>query len=295
MARACAGWRPHSASHRSCCSSPRICCWCGRPPPRGAGSSISPFPGVEPAYFGEAAAFQRILRSRNALLRANRTNVSPTLLDTYDEQLASAGARLVTRRRAIVAALGPRVAQIFRSLHGDLPVTLTYDSDAPVAAAGTEGEVAAVLRAGLAHRRRVDGLRGHTTYGPQTDDLEIRLGDRPAREHASQGQLRSLVLALKLAELGNVEASRGRVTGAAARRRPERARSHAPSLPLRDPGGAVLSDRGFGRRSGGGSSPARPSRFSSGGRAADRRSRFFLYSRSAVNARYRKPFGFSEI
>lgn len=165
--------------------------------------------GVEPAYFGEAAAFQRILRSRNALLRANRTNVSPVLLDTYDEQLASAGARLVARRRAIVAALGPRVAEIFRSLHGDLPVTLTYDSDPAVAAAGGEGEVAEVLRAGLAHRRRVDGLRGHTTYGPQTDDLGIRLGERPAREHASQGQLRSLVLALKLAELGNVEASRG--------------------------------------------------------------------------------------
>lgn len=165
--------------------------------------------GVEPAYFGEAAVFQRVLRSRNALLRANRSNVPPTLLDTYDEQLAQAGARLVVRRRALVAALGPRVAEIFRSLHADLLVTLGYESDPPVAAAAGETAVAAALRAGLERRRRLDAMRGHTSYGPQTDDLSIRLGERPAREHASQGQLRSLVLAMKLAELGNVEASRG--------------------------------------------------------------------------------------
>lgn len=165
--------------------------------------------GVEPAYFAEASAFQRVLRSRNALLRANRGGVSPTLLDTYDEQLARAGARLVQRRRAIVRALAPRVATVFRSLHGDLPVGLTYASDPPVAEAGAEVDVAAALRAGFQRRRRVDELRGHTTYGPQTDDLEILLGDRPAREHASQGQLRSLVLSMKLAELANVEAGRG--------------------------------------------------------------------------------------
>lgn len=165
--------------------------------------------GVEPAYFSEASAFQRVLRSRNALLRASRAGVSPTLLDTYDEQLARAGARLVQRRRAIVRALAPRVTTTFRSLHGDLPVGLTYASDPPVAAAGSEAEVVAALRAGFQRRRRVDELRGHTTYGPQTDDLDIFLGDRPAREHASQGQLRSLVLSMKLAELANVEAGRG--------------------------------------------------------------------------------------
>jgi DNA replication and repair protein RecF len=165
--------------------------------------------GVETTYFDEAAAFQRVLRSRNALLRGNRGGVSPTLLDTYDEQLARAGARLVMRRRSIVEMLRPRVAEIFRSLHSDLPVALAYVSDDAVAAGGTEPAVATALHAGLQKRRRVDELRGHTTFGPQTDDLEIRLDNRPAREHASQGQLRSLVLSMKLAELGNVEAGRG--------------------------------------------------------------------------------------
>jgi DNA replication and repair protein RecF len=61
----------------------------------------------------------------------------------------------------------------------------------------------------LQRQREVDVRRRFTGFGPHTDDVEISLGDRPAREHASQGQLRSLVLALKLAELGNVAERRG--------------------------------------------------------------------------------------
>lgn len=164
--------------------------------------------GVEPGYFAEAAAFQRILRSRNAVLRAGRTPGSSTLLDTYDEQLARASARVVTRRRQLVEALIPDVRRIFRALHAERPVTLGYVSDEAVMAAQSEASIAMAVVGGLARRRAVDERRGHTTFGPQTDDLEIFLDDRPAREHASQGQLRSLVLAMKLAELSNVAARR---------------------------------------------------------------------------------------
>ncbi len=165
--------------------------------------------GVEPAYFGEAAIFQKVLRSRNALLRAGRSAATPALLDTYDEQLARAGARVIMRRRQLVVALASDVQSKFSALHADLPVVLRYESDAAVQAAISEVDVNAALLSGLARRRGLDERRGHTTFGPQTDDLEIVLGDRPAREHASQGQLRSLVLAMKLAELVHIESRRG--------------------------------------------------------------------------------------
>ena len=165
--------------------------------------------GVERGYFAEAAAFQKVLRSRNALLRTGRAPASPGLLDTYDEQLAIAGARVVVRRRALVGALGTSIQSIFQALHAALSVELTYESDPRVAAAISEIDVVAALLAGLLERRSTDERRGHTTFGPQQDDLGIRLDGRPAHEHASQGQLRSLVLALKLAELSNLEACRG--------------------------------------------------------------------------------------
>ena len=162
---------------------------------------------VERAYFAEASAYQKVLKSRNALLR--RGSSDQALGEAYDEELARTGARVVMRRRGLVRELEPRLAAHFRALHSELPVGLRYASDAEVEAAGTEAEVEASLRRGIAARRPLDLRRRFTSFGPHTDDLEITLAGTLARRHASQGQLRSLVLALKLAELSNVEARLG--------------------------------------------------------------------------------------
>lgn len=162
---------------------------------------------VERTYLAEAAAFQKVLKNRNALLR--RGAPDSTLLDTYDEELARTGARVVMRRRALVADLAPRVAEHFRALHGDLPVALRYVSDPDVAAAPSETAVRDALERGLGARRGLDERRRFTGFGPQADDFEVDLAGRLARRHASQGQLRSLVLALKLGELTSVDARLG--------------------------------------------------------------------------------------
>jgi DNA replication and repair protein RecF len=130
-------------------------------------------------------------------------------LETIDEQLARAGARVVMRRRGLLADMAAHVRSFFHALHGDLLVTLVYEQDEAVAAAGDEEAVAAALLAGLGRRRAIDFRRRHTTFGPQADDLGLLLGSHPAREHASQGQLRSLMLSLKLSELTLLRAERG--------------------------------------------------------------------------------------
>ncbi len=159
------------------------------------------------AYGGEAAAYERVLRSRNALLREGR--VASALLETYDEELARTGARIVMRRRGLTGALAPRVEILFRAIHGEMAVGVRYRSHPSIDEAGVETEVRDVLLAGLRQRRAEDERRRFSGFGPHTDDLELTLAGRAAREHGSQGQLRSLVLALKLAELGHVEAAAG--------------------------------------------------------------------------------------
>ena len=89
------------------------------------------------------------------------------------------------------------------------PVGLRYRSDPAIDAAADEPAVEAALREGLLARRSLDERRRFTGFGPHTDDLEVLLSGVLARSHASQGQLRSLVLALKLAELTHIEASLG--------------------------------------------------------------------------------------
>ena len=156
------------------------------------------FGGYRP-YFREALTFERALKSRNALLRGGP--VEATLLASYDEKLAEAGARIVIRRREMVGSLMPRLEATFCRIHSAAGVGMHYRSDPRVEAAENEGEVTVALREGLAAHRETDQRRGFTGFGPQTDDLELDLAGHLARGHASQGQLRSLVLALKLAEL----------------------------------------------------------------------------------------------
>ncbi len=110
---------------------------------------------VERGYYAEASAFQKVLRNRNALLK--RRDWDRTLLDAFDDELARTGARVVMRRRALAGALAPRLAEHFRALHGDLPVSLVYRSEAD----GGGGH-----RRGRCRARRWHG--GWSSGGPST-------------------------------------------------------------------------------------------------------------------------------
>jgi DNA replication and repair protein RecF len=159
--------------------------------------------GVYRPYFREAQAFEKILKSRNVLLRNGSSDA--TLLASYDERLAEAGARIVVRRRSLVTALRPMLLSTFRQIHSEVPVDIHYRSDSRVEEAQSEPEIAMAIAEGLKVHRKVDERRGFTGFGPQTDDMELQMADHLAREHASQGQLRSLVLALKVAELEHLD------------------------------------------------------------------------------------------
>jgi DNA replication and repair protein RecF len=154
---------------------------------------------VHRQYYREALDFERALKGRNSILR--RGEFTGDLLESYDETVARVGARVVVRRREAVAALAPMFAEIFADIHGGLAASIGYRSDESVEEGTREEEIVEALRGGLARERARDMRRGYTGFGPQTDDLEILLGEHPAKEHGSQGQLRSLVLALKMAEL----------------------------------------------------------------------------------------------
>ena len=154
--------------------------------------------GTHRAYYREAAVYQKVVKSRNLSLKRG---LDSNLIDSYDQQLAIAGARLVVRRRQMAQALAPRFRQLFAEIHADLDAHLEYQGHVSLLGVSTEEDIASALQAGLAARRDLDLRRGYTGYGPHTDDLALSLKGHPAREHGSQGQLRSLVLALKLAEL----------------------------------------------------------------------------------------------
>lgn len=153
--------------------------------------------------------YNRVLRERNALLkRSHAGRVDNVLIEALDQQLARAGAELVVRRLELLEELSPGLAKVHDELTGGgktlrmgyrargLAEVLARTRPAP------EEEVwSALLGEALQQRRGEDLRRGFTGVGPHADDVALLLDERPARLVASQGEARTIVLALKLAEV----------------------------------------------------------------------------------------------
>jgi len=156
--------------------------------------------------------FERVLRQRSALLRQAGGRLSSEVaatLDVWDERLASSGEAVAAARETITTAISPLVAEAYARLSGGLAVvegrgdgreriTLAYRRS-------WEGPLLEALR----RARHDDVRRGTSTVGPHHDELELRLEERSARLHASQGEQRSLALALRLGTHGLVTSSTG--------------------------------------------------------------------------------------
>jgi DNA replication and repair protein RecF len=150
----------------------------------------------------DAAAYATALTQRNALLRRIRAgSVSAASLDAWDQHVAEAGARVTATRAAVCATLAPLFADRMRLLGGSSTASLRYQPSVP-------GTVDHLLR-GLGERRRRDIERAFTTIGPHMDEVEITDHDRPLRGFGSQGEQRTAVLALLLAEAAAVREVRG--------------------------------------------------------------------------------------
>jgi DNA replication and repair protein RecF len=134
----------------------------------------------------------RVVRQRNMLLKQASGTLGPeiaTTLDVWDARFDDVGERFGRARATLVERLEPLVQEAYESLAGSSSdIGLRYD------APWRESGLATALR----DTRDADVRRGVSTVGPHRDELELRVADMPARSHASQGEQRTLVLALRL-------------------------------------------------------------------------------------------------
>lgn len=157
---------------------------------------------VRPRAGAERHEFERVLRQRNGAVKGAQMNPRALdSLDVWDEQLARTGAVLVRNRLEVVASLSESAGEHCRDLGGEgadleLIYRPTWAETGP--AAGGHEEVLAALRQALSQSRTRDVERGFTHTGPHRDDLEIRLAGEEARIFASQGEQRTIALALRL-------------------------------------------------------------------------------------------------
>lgn len=145
--------------------------------------------------------YNRSLSQRNMLLKdAVKNNSLLDMLYIWDKNLAISGAKIIYQRQKYIETLLPFAKDIFDGLSsGKENINLILKG--PFAYSGlTVDEIQKQLMFAFDNNRSNDIMNRITTIGPHRDDMEILINGRSARSFGSQGQQRSCVLALKLAE-----------------------------------------------------------------------------------------------
>jgi DNA replication and repair protein RecF len=154
------------------------------------------------------ADYDKVLKQRTALLKSAagarfRGDVGALeTLDVWDGHLAAHGAELMAARIELTNLLAPEVEKAYQLLApASRPAAIAYRSSVQLGDEGGQDVeyLEAALLAGMAARRGAELERGVCLVGPHRDDLELRLGDQPAKGFASHGESWSMALALRLA------------------------------------------------------------------------------------------------
>ncbi|MCH3986127.1 MAG: DNA replication/repair protein RecF [Prevotella sp.] len=141
-------------------------------------------------YLNALMYYNKALQQRNILLKGE-AEPDATLLDVLEDEMARQGNILFDKRDNFIERLIPVFQEIYQDISDcQEEISLKYVSHA------REGDLLEILRSGRARDRAV----GHSLHGAHRDDLEMLIGGYPLKREGSQGQLKSFVLSLKLAQ-----------------------------------------------------------------------------------------------
>lgn len=154
---------------------------------------------AQPAYFYDLQRYTQALNQRNILLRQMKGNLNAAekaMLPVWEEQLARNGLNIIVRRRRFMAELSPMAREKYAAISGrDWEVfEAAYKCCLP-------SEKLEDMMAAYDKGRDEDIRRGTTSFGPHREDMILTLSGRDMKTFASQGQIRTAALALKLSEL----------------------------------------------------------------------------------------------
>ncbi len=166
---------------------------------------------ARPLHGEQLAAYEDALAQRNALLRDVKAHrAGRAMLEVWEEQLVEYGVAVTMRRSAIAADVGARARELHARLApGEVLSSVYVPGITGQEQGAAEDSLRAAFAAALAEARPREIERGFTLIGPHRDDWSILVNGLPLRGFGSQGQQRTAVLALKLAERAALEAQTG--------------------------------------------------------------------------------------
>jgi len=159
---------------------------------------------LKPDFASIRRHYKRVLTQRNALLKQHH-QPSTDQLFVWSLRLSELGGRIVAERVNILEQFNEVMSELYSTIAGnETSVTLQYNSLLPTS--NYETKLLHKLEQNIAR----DHMVGFTTFGPHREDIEILLNNQPASQTASRGEVRTLLLALKMLEAQFIEEARGK-------------------------------------------------------------------------------------
>lgn len=157
---------------------------------------------IYPAYDERLSKYDKIRIQKNNLLKEylKTGNLNNTLLEVYNEQLVITGSNIIFLRRKFLKEIERIARQKHRTISETEELNIEYDCSCSNSA-NELNEIASGFQALLEERKPEELRRGQASVGPHRDDIIFYINGNEAVKFASQGQQRTVVLALKLSEL----------------------------------------------------------------------------------------------
>jgi len=157
---------------------------------------------ASPAYYHELMQYNRIVQQRNNLLKKIRDHEArPSMLELWNPQLVESGVKIMHKRQEAVQKLNMLANLMQRRISGNLENLQVSYAIHGLAEGKSTKDLVSWYNEELTSHQEIDILRGTTSRGPHHDDLVLTVNGVNLRAYGSQGQQRTGVLALKLAEL----------------------------------------------------------------------------------------------
>ena len=158
-------------------------------------------------YFEDLLEYRRVLKQRNRLLTEARdgTRVTEEVLSPWTRSLIHLGARIVMRRRDFVEGFRASLSPVFQLLTGNKEEVGVQYLTRPVMDSCTDEQMVAQALAEETQRCVVEEFRrGSSLVGPHRDEVLLTIDGRSVQAYASQGQQKTLLLAMKIAEFDHL-------------------------------------------------------------------------------------------
>jgi DNA replication and repair protein RecF len=165
------------------------------------------------SYAGVKSDYDRVLKQRNALLKsagpARKNNLDSVLatLDVWNDQLVNFGSQIIFARNQIINDLLPYVSKSYAELAPtSKALNIKYLPNVS-SESMTQTDLVIAMKEKLQERQQDELDRSLTLVGPHRDDMEVMIGELPAKGYASHGESWSVALALKLASFDLLKAT----------------------------------------------------------------------------------------